>query len=348
MAVAIFSFLPYCQMVRGNVIVDVFTTRASPRTRALLDSIGNLLFTAIAALLTWRAASAASRSAAITRRRWCSRSRGVVGLRSGGRLPRLPHGRVRPHGLAQRAGIPRRAGGCASMSGFAIGLLSFPIMLALICLRVPIGARHAGWSASAVTRLLMSGPSPLITCQLKPWPTALLELRALGRAAVPADGPVRTPAACRRAVPRRRNLARPSQRRHRHGDDRRLRRLRRDLRLVARDRRDHGPGGAARAAPQRLFGRARDRHARGRRHARHPDPALDHPRDLRDPDRAEHRQAVRRRRSCPGILAALGYAPRSASTCASTRTRAAACGAAWPSGCERCWRSGRSSSSSCW
>jgi TRAP-type C4-dicarboxylate transport system permease small subunit len=56
MAVAIFSFLPYCQIVRGNVIVDLFTSRASPRTRALLDGIGNLLYTAIAALLTWRGA----------------------------------------------------------------------------------------------------------------------------------------------------------------------------------------------------------------------------------------------------------------------------------------------------
>ena len=56
MAVAIFSFLPYCQIVRGNVIVDLFTTRASLRTRALLDGIGNLLYTAIAALLTWRVA----------------------------------------------------------------------------------------------------------------------------------------------------------------------------------------------------------------------------------------------------------------------------------------------------
>ena len=56
MAIAIFSFLPYCQIVRGNVIVDLFTTRASPRTRALLDGIGNLLYTAIAALLTWRVA----------------------------------------------------------------------------------------------------------------------------------------------------------------------------------------------------------------------------------------------------------------------------------------------------
>ena len=56
MAVAIFSFLPYCQIVRGNVIVDLFTSRARPRTRALLDGIGNLLYTAIAALLTWRVA----------------------------------------------------------------------------------------------------------------------------------------------------------------------------------------------------------------------------------------------------------------------------------------------------
>jgi TRAP-type C4-dicarboxylate transport system permease small subunit len=56
MAVAIFSFLPYCQIVRGNVIVDLFTTRASPRARALLDAIGNLLYTAVAALLTWRVA----------------------------------------------------------------------------------------------------------------------------------------------------------------------------------------------------------------------------------------------------------------------------------------------------
>jgi TRAP-type C4-dicarboxylate transport system permease small subunit len=56
MAVAIFAFLPYCQMVRGNVIVDLFTSKASPRSKALLDGIGNLLYTAIAALLTWRVA----------------------------------------------------------------------------------------------------------------------------------------------------------------------------------------------------------------------------------------------------------------------------------------------------
>jgi TRAP-type C4-dicarboxylate transport system permease small subunit len=56
MAVAIFAFLPYCQIVRGNVIVDLFTATASPRTRALLDAAGDLIYTAIAALLTWRVA----------------------------------------------------------------------------------------------------------------------------------------------------------------------------------------------------------------------------------------------------------------------------------------------------
>ncbi|MFO1349511.1 MAG: TRAP transporter small permease [Gammaproteobacteria bacterium] len=53
-AVAVFAFLPYCQMVRGNVIVDFFTAHASSRLRSALDTIGNALYTVIAALLTWR------------------------------------------------------------------------------------------------------------------------------------------------------------------------------------------------------------------------------------------------------------------------------------------------------
>lgn len=53
-AVAIFAFLPYCQMVRGNVAVDFFTANAHPRTKAWLACLGNGLFTLIAGLLTWR------------------------------------------------------------------------------------------------------------------------------------------------------------------------------------------------------------------------------------------------------------------------------------------------------
>lgn len=55
-AVAVFAFLPYCQYTSGNVVVDFFTARAAPRTRALLELLGNLAYTGIAALLTWRLA----------------------------------------------------------------------------------------------------------------------------------------------------------------------------------------------------------------------------------------------------------------------------------------------------
>ena len=53
-AIAVFAFLPYCQLVNGNVIVDFVTANASPATRSLLDAVGNLCYTVIAALLTWR------------------------------------------------------------------------------------------------------------------------------------------------------------------------------------------------------------------------------------------------------------------------------------------------------
>lgn len=55
-AVAVFAFLPYCQITRGNVVVDFFTAGAIPRHRAALELAGNIAFTAIAGLLTWRAA----------------------------------------------------------------------------------------------------------------------------------------------------------------------------------------------------------------------------------------------------------------------------------------------------
>ena len=53
-ALAVFSFLPYCQLQKGNVLVDFFTYRLSARTRGLLDSLSALIYTCIAALLTWR------------------------------------------------------------------------------------------------------------------------------------------------------------------------------------------------------------------------------------------------------------------------------------------------------
>lgn len=53
-AIAIFAFLPYCHLVRGNVVVEFFTAKANPRLKALLDLVGNGIYTGIAGLLTWR------------------------------------------------------------------------------------------------------------------------------------------------------------------------------------------------------------------------------------------------------------------------------------------------------
>lgn len=55
-AIAMFAFLPYCQLVGGNVMVEFVTARAPAPLRSLLDTLSNLAYTAIAALLTWRLA----------------------------------------------------------------------------------------------------------------------------------------------------------------------------------------------------------------------------------------------------------------------------------------------------
>ena len=51
---AIFSFLPYCQLKRGNVLADFFTQKASQRTKAALDAFGNVLFLLAIIMFTWR------------------------------------------------------------------------------------------------------------------------------------------------------------------------------------------------------------------------------------------------------------------------------------------------------
>ena len=51
---AIFSFLPYCQLKRGNVLADFFTQNAPPRFKAALDAAGNFLYLAAAMMFTWR------------------------------------------------------------------------------------------------------------------------------------------------------------------------------------------------------------------------------------------------------------------------------------------------------
>ncbi len=53
-AIAAFAFLPYCQLIGGNVSADIFTQRAGRRTVAILTMIGAVVAFLFAALLLWR------------------------------------------------------------------------------------------------------------------------------------------------------------------------------------------------------------------------------------------------------------------------------------------------------
>jgi TRAP-type C4-dicarboxylate transport system permease small subunit len=51
---AIALFMPWCQLRRGNIIVDFFTARAPARINDWLDRFGALVFALALALMTWR------------------------------------------------------------------------------------------------------------------------------------------------------------------------------------------------------------------------------------------------------------------------------------------------------
>jgi TRAP-type C4-dicarboxylate transport system permease small subunit len=51
---AIALFLPWCQVKRGNIMVDFFTAKASEATQDKLDRLGALLLALAMALMTWR------------------------------------------------------------------------------------------------------------------------------------------------------------------------------------------------------------------------------------------------------------------------------------------------------
>ena len=55
-AISIFLFLPYCQLTKNNVIVDLFLSRAPDKVKSTFDAIGNLLFSVMAFVLAWRSA----------------------------------------------------------------------------------------------------------------------------------------------------------------------------------------------------------------------------------------------------------------------------------------------------
>ena len=52
--VAVFAFLPYCQLIRENVVVDFFLSNSPYRVQAFFDVIGSLVYGLIIALMAWR------------------------------------------------------------------------------------------------------------------------------------------------------------------------------------------------------------------------------------------------------------------------------------------------------
>ncbi len=53
-AVAAFSFLPYCQLVGAHVVADVFTAGLGPRAKARLAVLGDAIALLFALVLLWR------------------------------------------------------------------------------------------------------------------------------------------------------------------------------------------------------------------------------------------------------------------------------------------------------
>ena len=53
-AVAVFAFLPYCQLTGANVTADIFTAWAGPRTISFLSVIASIIAVGFAVLLLWR------------------------------------------------------------------------------------------------------------------------------------------------------------------------------------------------------------------------------------------------------------------------------------------------------
>jgi TRAP-type C4-dicarboxylate transport system permease small subunit len=52
--VAIFALLPFCQIMRENIVVDFFLSRAPARARSALDAVAYLLYGLIVTFLVWR------------------------------------------------------------------------------------------------------------------------------------------------------------------------------------------------------------------------------------------------------------------------------------------------------
>jgi len=53
-AIAVFAFLPWCQLRRGHVSVDIVVQALPPRLKALSGLIGDILLAVVAYVIAWR------------------------------------------------------------------------------------------------------------------------------------------------------------------------------------------------------------------------------------------------------------------------------------------------------
>lgn len=53
-AISVSMFLPFCQMVRGHIIVDFFTVKLPPRVLAVLDTFAAAVLATVAFVIAWR------------------------------------------------------------------------------------------------------------------------------------------------------------------------------------------------------------------------------------------------------------------------------------------------------
>ena len=52
--VSVIALLPYCHLMRENVLVDFFLSGAPLRVKSFFDTVGNLIYALIMVLMTWR------------------------------------------------------------------------------------------------------------------------------------------------------------------------------------------------------------------------------------------------------------------------------------------------------
>ncbi|MEO0913140.1 MAG: TRAP transporter small permease [Pseudomonadota bacterium] len=53
-AVAVFCFLPWCQLHRGHVTVDILVDRFPPRLKAALTALGDVTLLLVSVVIAWR------------------------------------------------------------------------------------------------------------------------------------------------------------------------------------------------------------------------------------------------------------------------------------------------------